>query len=170
MSALSSPSPTTAGGALAGVLVVGVGNPLRGDDGIGPAVAIALHEELSAAGAVVLELHQLTPEIALDLAAARLLVLVDAAADRPAGEVSVEPLEPDGEDHGGSGLSHGIDVHSLLAMAELLYRARPRAVLVSVGAASFEPGVAFSVPLREALPRACDAVRRVVTEGGGASA
>src|SRR5262245_41264787 len=61
-----------------GVLVIGYGNTLRGEDGIGPAVA----EEVAARGLPgvrVIVAHQLTPELAADIADARLVVFVDAA-------------------------------------------------------------------------------------------
>ena len=63
--------------AVADILVIGYGNELRGDDGIGPRVA----EAIAAAhhpGVRVVSCFQLVPELAADLAKARLAVFVDA--------------------------------------------------------------------------------------------
>ena len=62
----------------ADALVIGYGNTLRGDDGIGPAVAEAV-AALGLPGVRVIVAHQLTPELAADLADAQLVVFVDAA-------------------------------------------------------------------------------------------
>ena len=53
------------------VFVVGYGNPLRGDDGVGQEVAQVLarqrHHLPALAGTDVMSTHQLVPEMALDL-------------------------------------------------------------------------------------------------------
>ena len=51
------------------VLVIGYGNSLRGDDGIGPAVAQAFADEDATECADVIVCHQLTPELAESIAA-----------------------------------------------------------------------------------------------------
>ena len=75
-------------------LIVGYGNPLRGDDGVGQAVARAFAGEAAIDGVDALACHQLTPELAERFAAAARVVLIDAAAGREAGGVSVVPLQP----------------------------------------------------------------------------
>ena len=52
------------------VLVIGYGNALRSDDGVGPAVASALSSDVRAFGLTVLQRHQLTPDLAPEFAAA----------------------------------------------------------------------------------------------------
>ena len=70
-------------------LIVGYGNPLRGDDGVGQAVAQAFTGEGAIDGVDALACHQLTPESAERFAAAARVVLIDVAAGREAGRVSV---------------------------------------------------------------------------------
>jgi hypothetical protein len=65
-------------------LVVGYGNPLRSDDGIGWVIAGRLATDPRFAGTDVLQRHQLTPELALDISRAGLVVLVDARSGPPA--------------------------------------------------------------------------------------
>ena len=61
------------------VLVIGYGNALRADDGVGWHAAGLLADDPRLVGATVMALHQLAPELALDLSAATLAVLVDAS-------------------------------------------------------------------------------------------
>ena len=76
----------------AGVLIVGYGNPLRSDDGIGWHAAGLLATDPRLDGARVLARHQLAPELAEDVSRASLVVLVDAAADGDPGSVSVRQI------------------------------------------------------------------------------
>ncbi len=72
------------------LLVIGYGNPLRGDDGVGPAVSGAI-AVLGLPGVRALSVHQLTPELAAEAAGARVAVFVDAAVDST--EVEMRRLE-----------------------------------------------------------------------------
>ncbi|MCC6235752.1 MAG: hydrogenase maturation protease [Verrucomicrobiales bacterium] len=65
-----------------GFLVVGYGNRLRGDDGVGPAVAEAV-AALRLPGVQVDVRHQLTPEVAVEVAAVDTVVFVDARRIEP---------------------------------------------------------------------------------------
>ena len=139
-----------------GVLVVGWGNPLRGDDGLGWHAAALLADDQRLGGATVLCRHQLTPELAQDVAAARLVVLVDAGVDcgRP-GTVTVTPVEPD---TARPPLSHHLDPGALAALSQRLYGRVPPTLLVRVAAASFEAGEGLSPELEAALPSLLETV------------
>ena len=78
----------------AGALVVGYGNSLRSDDGVGWHAAGLLATDPRLAGARVLARHQLVPELAVDVSRASLVVLVDAAADGDPGSLSVRRVRP----------------------------------------------------------------------------
>ena len=146
-----------------GVLVVGYGNALRTDDGLGWHVAERLADDPRLAGATVLRRHQLTPELALDISEATLLVLVDASHGPAAGEVSVERLEPTG-DAGTSGTtwSHHLTPATLVDLARELYGRAPDVFVVGCGVASVEMGDELSPEVRDALPRVVDAVADLV--------
>ena len=146
-----------------GVLVVGYGNALRTDDGLGWHVAERLADDPRLAGATVLRRHQLTPELALDISEATLLVLVDASHGPAAGEVSVERLEPTG-DTGTSGTtwSHHLTPATLVDLARELYGRAPDVFVVGCGVASVEMGDELSPEVRDALPRVVDAVADLV--------
>jgi hydrogenase maturation protease len=146
----------------AGVLVVGYGNPLRGDDGIGWHAAGLLATDRRLDGARVLTHHQLTPELAEDISRASLVVLVDAAADGDPGSVSVRTVGPPPAAR--TTWSHHLDPQTLAGLAQALYGRVPPIVLVSVAAGSFADGDGLSSALERALPEVVEAVARVVTE------
>jgi hydrogenase maturation protease len=150
-----------------GVLVVGYGNTLRGDDGLGWRVAARLAEDPRLAGAEVLAHHQLTPELALDVARASLVVLVDARADGGTpGSVRVRRVAA--RQDGMTAWSHQLDPAALAGLASALYGAVPPVYLVSVGGAWFDDGEGLSPALEQALPRVADTVAQLVAERDGA--
>jgi hydrogenase maturation protease len=149
----------------AGVLVVGYGNPLRTDDGVGWHVAdrLALDPRLDGAlldGTTVLRLHQLTPELALDVSAASLVVLVDASHGPPAGTVAVAQVERAGD--AGTTWSHHLGPPSLIALAHELYGRAPDVFVVSCGVTSLEIGDTLSPEVEVALPNVVDAVVELI--------
>jgi hydrogenase maturation protease len=145
-----------------GVLVVGYGNPLRTDDGIGPMAAQRLADDPRLEGATVLTAHQLLPELALDVSRAALAVLIDVRADAPPASVAIESVEPAPAGDNGTAWSHHLTPTALGSLALELYGAAPEMVVVSIGAASLEVGDRPSAELEAALPRIVDAVVGVV--------
>jgi hydrogenase maturation protease len=154
------------------VFVVGYGNSLRGDDGVGQEVAKILLRQKDRlpvlAGADVAWSHQLVPEMALDLSRADFAVFVDAACDRrPAGSVAVRRLAPPGPASGRAGglatsCWEDLDPEGLLALTLELYGEAPPAALVTVGVSVTGWGTALSPEVRAAVPRAAAAVRLAI--------
>ena len=143
-----------------GVLIVGYGNALRTDDGLGWHAAERLADDPRLDGATVLRRQQLTPELALDVSRADLVVLVDASLDRPAGTFTTERVER--ADGSGTTWSHHLDPSSLVALAVELYGRAPDVFLVSVGVDSIDMGDRLSPVLDAALPSVVDAVAELV--------
>jgi hydrogenase maturation protease len=143
----------------AGVLVVGYGNPLRSDDGIGWHAAGLLATDPRLAGAQVLAHHQLAPELAADVSRASLVVLVDATTDGDPGSVTVRQIEPRPAT---PTWSHHLTPEALVGLAETLYGPLPPIVLVSVAATSFAEGDGLSSALRQVLPDVVEVVTGVV--------
>jgi hydrogenase maturation protease len=141
----------------ANALIVGYGNPLRGDDGVGQAVAQAFAGEDAIDGVDAFACHQLTPELAERFASAARVVLIDAAAGAEAGRVSVTPLQP--APAPASTLGHHVEPAQLLHMAQALYGRSPEAWLITVGAGSLELGEGLSAPVMAALPEVIATVR-----------
>jgi hydrogenase maturation protease len=135
------------------VLIIGYGNPLRGDDAFGYRAA----EELQALfldhrDVVVLPVHQLTPELAADIARAGRVVFIDAAAEGEPGKLVCRPVLPAAAS--AAGFTHSAAPEGLLGMALALYGNAPPAVLYSVRGESFACGAALTPPVERALAEA----------------
>lgn len=118
---------------MARIVVLGYGNPLRGDDGAGWRVAEAIAERW--AGLLVVRTgQQLVPEWAADLQTADIAYFVDASlgVDEP----KLDPLRPDGEVAAIDG--HDMGPAQLLRLARGVYGSTPRASVLHVPAANFE--------------------------------
>lgn len=155
----------------AACLVVGYGNALRSDDGLGWHVAGLLAEDPRLVGTTVLQRHQLMPELAVEVSGAALVVLVDAENGLTAGEVSVTHVA--GNSHGGTSWSHHFSPSDLVALTRELYGSSPEVFLVSAGVASTEVGDQLSPAVAGALPHLTDVVADLVSLGSrvcGASA
>jgi hydrogenase maturation protease len=146
----------------AGALIVGYGNPLRSDDGIGWHAARLLATDPRLAGARVLACHQLAPELAEDVSQASLVVLLDAAAEGDPGSVTVRQIEP--RPATPATWSHHLDPETLAGLADALYGAVPPIVLVSVAAATFAEDDGLSSALQQALPGVVETVAGVVSQ------
>jgi hydrogenase maturation protease len=143
-------------------LVIGYGNPLRGDDGIGQAVARAFLDDAAIDRTRAIVCHQLTPELAECIAGVDLVVFIDATVNIDPGTVAVRQVL--GESARSSGLVHAASPAALLALASALYGRSPDAFLVTVGAASLALSEALSDAAAAALPVAIAAVRRLISE------
>jgi hydrogenase maturation protease len=111
----------------AGLLVVGYGNTLRGDDGVGPKVADAV-EALALTGVRVLACPLLTPELAEPISRAGMVIFVDAAVDAPL-DVQCRKLEPAPSSQV---MAHAANPATLLALARDVFGHAPEAWLLTI--------------------------------------
>ncbi|HUO60089.1 MAG TPA: hydrogenase maturation protease [Candidatus Acidoferrales bacterium] len=124
------------------MLIIGYGNPLRGDDGIGPAVMDELQHSPIAARAELLQRYQLGPELAEQVASSDAVIFVDASAVGTPGEIRTRKLQA--PEVATNDLTHHVSPEVLLATARELYGRSPDAVLVTVSGESFELGAPMS--------------------------
>ena len=220
---LDAPRAGAAGEGVGGVLVIGYGNTLRSDDGVGWHVAALLAEDprlaadsplavpsspaadpslavpsspaadiplavpssvaadpslaadpqpggdLPLAGVTVLAVHQLTPELAIDMSRASLVILIDASADDPPGSITVRSVADDGNLTAGAAgpSSHHVGPGELLAVARVLYGHAPEALTVHVGVADMGAGESLSPDMAAALPAVADVVIDLVAAHRG---
>jgi hydrogenase maturation protease len=158
--------PTRSEGPHAGrrVLVIGYGNTLRRDDGVGVRAAELLRAEPRFADVHVLAVHQLTPELAMDIGAASLVIFVDADTAAEPGTVHVRALSTAEPSAGGSGASsHHVGAAELVALARELMGATPDAVAIGIGVADLEMGEGLSPAVEAALPTVVETVARAAT-------
>lgn len=142
-------------------LVIGYGNTLRGDDGIGPAVAQEV-DRLGVPGVRVIVAHQLTPELAADLADARLVVFVDATTGgEPVTAVRLDGSPP------AAPMTHAADPSSLLALAGAAYGRAPAGWLVTAAGTDFGFRDGLSPTGQANAHEALGHVRWLILEAGG---
>jgi len=120
---------------MADVLVIGVGNPLRGDDGLGWHVIRGLRAALPAGGTELIACYQLTPELAEPVARARRVIFVDAADGEEPGAINVQPVDPGSSTP--AAFSHQLDPPALMHYAKQLYGSQPEAWTVSVNGKAY---------------------------------
>jgi hydrogenase maturation protease len=109
------------------LLVLGYGNTLRCDDGVGPRAA----ETVSAwamPGVSTLECPLLTPELAEPISRALSVVFVDAAVDAPR-DVQLRELRPA---ESSQLMAHAADPQTMLALARDVFGASPKAWLLTI--------------------------------------
>ena len=123
------------------LLVIGWGNPSRGDDALGPMLVERLLDHAQAVGASGrlegLTDFQLQVEHALDLVGRERVLFVDAATDLP-GAFAVRPLHAA---RGGGIGSHALAPEAVLQVYQDLHqRPPPPSTLLAIGARAFELG------------------------------
>jgi hydrogenase maturation protease len=143
------------------ILLIGYGNTLRRDDGLGRRIAEEV-DRRAYPGVRSISRGQLTSDLAENLAACELAVFVDASRECASEEPMVEPLEPACTTHGA--LDHAIGPRFLLALCRVLYNRCPQAWLIWVPAADFSFGNGLSPLGARGMERALVAVERLITD------
>lgn len=121
------------------VLIIGYGNTLRRDDGVGVYVA----EHLAARrrpGLRILACHQLTPDLAEPISRAAAVVFIDAAVGQPR-QVRMRRIRPMAA---APFLAHASSPARLLGLARTLFGRYPSAWLLTIPAEDFGLGEGFS--------------------------
>ncbi|MDJ0632066.1 MAG: hydrogenase maturation protease [Xenococcaceae cyanobacterium MO_188.B29] len=122
-------------------LVIGYGNTLRSDDGAGQRVAEKI-ARWKLPGVQTLAVHQLTPELAENIAQADTVIFVDAVATKD-NSVSVKIQQLEAEDNNNS-LGHSCNPRSLLSFTQLVYGKTIPAYWVLIPAVKFDFGEELS--------------------------
>ncbi|MFY9923016.1 MAG: hydrogenase maturation protease [Opitutaceae bacterium] len=121
------------------VLVIGYGNTLRQDDGVGPYVAERF-EELGLPGVRTLVEAQLSPEHAEVISMAKAVVFVDAAAT----EARDAELRPLSAAESSEVTAHSLEPATLLALCRDVYGRVPNAWWLTIRAEQLGFGEEFS--------------------------
>jgi hydrogenase maturation protease len=141
-------------GLMSRVLIIGFGNPLRSDDGVGWHAAEELEHKLSGRGVEVITCHQLTPELADIVSTSPVVVFVDAQCGVP-GTVTCSRVRPQAPT---DAFSHRLSPGAVLGLAQKLYGQTPLAFAFAICGECFEVGEVLSPLVRANLP---DLVARV---------
>lgn len=139
------------------LLVIAVGNPARGDDGLGPALLERLADE-GLEGVELLLDFQLQVEHALDLVGRQAVLFVDAARADAAGPdgVMLARIAPAASF---PALSHALSPAAVLQVAQRLGQPLPEAWQLAIEGASFGLGEGLSTVAQERLSDALSAAR-----------
>jgi hydrogenase maturation protease len=125
------------------ILVIGYGNTLRGDDGVGYQIAETVTEwQIPRVRSIAV--HQLLPELAAAIADVDIVVFIDAIAvinSLPA-NINITPLAPDPET---TFSTHVITPQLLLSLAQRLYGKTPDTYLLTIPAVDFTLGNTLSL-------------------------
>jgi hydrogenase maturation protease len=124
------------------ILILGYGNTLRSDDGAGQRVAETI-AGWNLAHVRSLSLHQLTPEIAADIAAAETVIFVDAVSPAEEATTQIQVLPIQAEDTP-THWAHFQDPRSLLALTQQVYGTAPPSWWILIPAINFEIGELLS--------------------------
>lgn len=145
---------------MAQVLIIGYGNPLRGDDGLGWQAAQQCAAVLPPLLVNVMACHQLNPELAEPLSRANLVIFLDADAGEPPGRLSCRNLVAQPAEAGA--FSHNLTPQALLACAQALYGGSPEAVVLSISGAFFGYSECLSPVVSAVLPELLQYVQALV--------
>ena len=141
----------------ADIVVIGIGNSYRRDDGVGPAVAAAVDARAMPGVRVLSDAGD--PCGILDAwTDARLAVVVDAAVATPSVPGRIHRCTID-QLHGSSAVSsHGMDIATMLALGEALDRMPADMVLFAIEVTETGYGVGLCSRVAAAIPHAVAAV------------
>ena len=140
------------------LLIIGYGNPLRGDDGAGYAVAVRL-AQVEYDNVRIVPAHQLTPELAYDISQTSHVVFIDAiAATSSSHAVTVKHLDNISKSETNQPqqdiATHSSAPETLLFLCRQLYDRYPKATLITIPAFNFTLGEHFSGATEKAMREA----------------
>jgi hydrogenase maturation protease len=140
------------------LLILGYGNSLRGDDGVGWHAAEHLLKRSVELDAKVTSCHQLMPELAEAVSRAERVIFIDARAGPTPGRVEVRKVAAGASEY--PTLSHHLDPATLVALAQGLYERAPEAWILTVTGESFAHTDRLSASVQNSLP---ELIRQVET-------
>jgi hydrogenase maturation protease len=150
------------------VLVIGYGNPLREDDGVGWRVVEEIERQKSSIFTLqsleTIAVHQLLPELAEEVSEAAFVIFVDASVEGEPGEIKVREIAPVVQEMGA--FTHHFDPAGLLGYARDLYGRFPRAYLVTVTAVSLGYGEGLSPTIAVTLPALLQQIDMLIQGNG----
>lgn len=130
------------------LLIIGYGNPLRGDDAFGWQAATRLLDRIADPEVEVMAVQQLTPELTEPISRAGRVIFIDAAATGDPGVLQERSIVPDPES---AHFTHHSTPGALLAGAQSLFGRAPEATLYTVPGEDFSFGEHLTPALQAAL-------------------
>jgi hydrogenase maturation protease len=141
------------------LLVIGYGNTLRSDDGVGPQVAEAI-AGLGLEDVEALSVPQLTPELAEPISRASTVIFVDAALDAPR-EVQLRNLAPADSSQI---LAHTTTPQTMLALARDVFGHVPLAWWLTIPIEQTGIGEIFSPLAQQGCTLGLEKIKEIATQ------
>jgi hydrogenase maturation protease len=142
------------------LVVIGVGNPWRRDDGVGPTVVDALRGRFPGVRLAVCDGE---PTTLIDLwSGADLAVVVDAARGVAGGAGTIHRLGRCGRTLGGPVGTHAVDLGDAVALARALDRLPAALLLYAVQVEDVRPGFGLSPAVAAAVHRLAAELARLL--------
>lgn len=133
------------------IFVLGYGNPLRGDDGLGWIAADMLRQEWKHSQNVIIETaHQLTPEVVEDLSECQVALFLDVKAEGVPGEIELTEVKADHVYD--SPLNHQCAPENLLYYTQQLYGKHPKVYVHTITGYDFGYKQSLSPIVEQSLP------------------
>jgi hydrogenase maturation protease len=147
---------------MTGVLVIGYGSLVRGDDAAGFLAARELQRYFDDDPDVeILPAQQLTPEMAEFIAESSFVLFLDATIEGEPGTIRCTRVEPQGASNG---FTHHLSPCSLVASAQQLYGDAAPAMAVTLSGWQFELADGLSAGAKKCLPELVRQAKRVVAK------
>lgn len=143
-------------GEFSDLLIIGYGNELRRDDGVGPKVAASV-AKWNLPGVRTLVCQQLTPELADPIASAGRVVFVDANAN-PSDSVQLREIDPT---EVAQVMSHATNPLSLLALTQQAFGRCPSASWLTIPVQDLGFGDELSPLARQGMQVALERLRAI---------
>lgn len=150
-----------------GIVIIGIGNPYRGDDAVGYVVTQHLRQALTGCQDVrVLDLSGESTQLLSAWQGADLAIVVDAVqSGAPAGTVHrldarQQPLPVTLWRCS----THAFGVAEALALARVLQQLPPRLILYGIEGQTFAPGAGLSVAGAQAVPAVVTRIRQEIDD------
>lgn len=141
-------------------LIIGYGNTLRSDDGAGQIVANQI-ATWSLPRVRSLAVHQLTPELAEDIANADTVIFVDAviSAKQNLEKIEMKTIECDDQY---LNLGHTGNPRSLLYLSKIIYNKIPEAYLILIPTINFEFGEKISDITKKRIKQSLEKIESII--------
>ena len=141
-------------------LVIGYGNSLRSDDGAGQIVARKI-ASWNLPNVRSLAVHQLTPELAEDIANADTVIFVDAVISSKQNLEKIEIIILEGDDKY-LNFGHTENPRSLLYLSKIVYNKIPKAYWILIPAINFEFGEKISDITKKGIEQSLGKIESII--------
>ena len=140
------------------ILVIGYGNSLRSDDGVGQLVAMAV-EKWHLPKVKSLYLHQLVPELAEKIAEFETVIFIDASLETKQVKLTrLKNLQTNGN------WTHHLTPESLIYLTEFLYKKKPQTWSIDIPISNLDFGDKISNFAEEGKQKALAIIQNLIEQ------